>query len=178
MYLFSQKWLLAFSKWNQFPKCMWLKQTEMFSLHYTKCNWPAWLRIARIWSYIVSHYLLSIQQRWWCSWYISTRSDIIWFTFCSHDAKFQHAELFYFQNSVLISGRVLFIIASISIIHLSWIYPKTWQGYFVQNFKMVEQRRTFNPLRPSDAWISIVSCNGLLPDGTKPLPEPMLTYHQ
>ena len=22
------------------------------------------------------------------------------------------------------------------------------------------------------------SCNGLLPDGTKPLPEPMLTYHQ
>ena len=27
-------------------------------------------------------------------------------------------------------------------------------------------------------WINIGSGNGLLPDGTKPLPEPMLTYHQ
>ena len=38
-----------------------------------------------------------------------------------------------------------------------------------------------NPLWPSDAtWIcvNIGSSNGLVPDGTKPLPEPMLTYHQ
>ena len=27
-------------------------------------------------------------------------------------------------------------------------------------------------------WVNIASGNGLLPDGTKPLPEPMLTYHQ
>ena len=27
-------------------------------------------------------------------------------------------------------------------------------------------------------WVNIGSSNGLLPDGTKPLPEPMLTYHQ
>ena len=27
-------------------------------------------------------------------------------------------------------------------------------------------------------WVSIGSGNGLLPDGNKPLPEPMLTYHQ
>ena len=27
-------------------------------------------------------------------------------------------------------------------------------------------------------WINIDSGNGLLPDGTKPLPEPMSTYHQ
>ena len=27
-------------------------------------------------------------------------------------------------------------------------------------------------------WINISSGNGLLPDGTKPLPEPMLTYDQ
>ena len=27
-------------------------------------------------------------------------------------------------------------------------------------------------------WVSIGPGNGLLPDGTKPLPEPMLTYHQ
>ena len=27
-------------------------------------------------------------------------------------------------------------------------------------------------------WANIGSGNGLLPDDTKPLPEPMLTYHQ
>ena len=27
-------------------------------------------------------------------------------------------------------------------------------------------------------WVSICSCNVLLPDGTKPLPDPMLAYHQ
>ena len=27
-------------------------------------------------------------------------------------------------------------------------------------------------------WLNIDSGNGLLPDGTKPLPEPMLIYHQ
>ena len=27
-------------------------------------------------------------------------------------------------------------------------------------------------------WVNIGSGNGLLPDGTKPLPEPILTYHQ
>ena len=26
-------------------------------------------------------------------------------------------------------------------------------------------------------WVNIGSGNGLLPDGTKPLPEPVLTYH-
>ena len=26
-------------------------------------------------------------------------------------------------------------------------------------------------------WVNIGSGNGLLPDGTKPLPEPTLTYH-
>ena len=37
-----------------------------------------------------------------------------------------------------------------------------------------------NSLGPSDAknWVNIGSDNGLVPDGTKPLPEPMLTYHQ
>ena len=43
--------------------------------------------------------------------------------------------------------------------------------------------RHLNSLRPSDAiwrhiWVNIGSGNDLLPDGTKPLPEPMLTYHQ
>ena len=33
-------------------------------------------------------------------------------------------------------------------------------------------------LWPNDIiWISLDSGNGLLPGGTKPLPEPMLTYH-
>ena len=41
-----------------------------------------------------------------------------------------------------------------------------------------------NSLGPSDTmwrqeiWVTIGSGNGLLPDGIKPLPEPMLTYHQ
>ena len=30
----------------------------------------------------------------------------------------------------------------------------------------------------AENWVNIGSGNGLLPDGTKPLPEPMLTYHQ
>ena len=35
-----------------------------------------------------------------------------------------------------------------------------------------------NSLGSSDAiWVNIGPGNGLLPDGTKPLPEPMLTYH-
>ena len=28
----------------------------------------------------------------------------------------------------------------------------------------------------TEIWVNIGSDNGLLPDGTKPLPEPMLTY--
>ena len=30
----------------------------------------------------------------------------------------------------------------------------------------------------TEIWVNIGSGNGLLPDGTKPLPEPILTYHQ
>ena len=30
----------------------------------------------------------------------------------------------------------------------------------------------------TEIWVNIGSGNGLLPDGTKPLPKPMLTYHQ
>ena len=33
------------------------------------------------------------------------------------------------------------------------------------------------PLWPSN-WVNIGSGNGVLPDGTKPLAEPMLTYQQ
>ena len=33
-------------------------------------------------------------------------------------------------------------------------------------------------LNGAGIWANIGSCNGLLPDGTKPLPEPMLTHHQ
>ena len=29
----------------------------------------------------------------------------------------------------------------------------------------------------TEIWVNISSGNGLLPDGTKPLPEPMLTDH-
>ena len=30
----------------------------------------------------------------------------------------------------------------------------------------------------TEIWVNIGSGNGLLPDGTKPLPETMWTYHQ
>ena len=30
----------------------------------------------------------------------------------------------------------------------------------------------------TEIWVNTGSGNGLLPDGTKPLPEPMLTDHQ
>ena len=30
----------------------------------------------------------------------------------------------------------------------------------------------------TEIWVNIGSGNGLLPDGTKPLPEPMLTDHK
>ena len=30
----------------------------------------------------------------------------------------------------------------------------------------------------TEIWVNIGSGNGLLTDGTKPLPEPMLTYHK
>ena len=33
-------------------------------------------------------------------------------------------------------------------------------------------------LKSTEIWVNIGSGNGLLPDGTKPLPEPMLTDHQ
>ena len=29
-----------------------------------------------------------------------------------------------------------------------------------------------------EIWVTIGSGNGLLPDGTKQLPEPMMTFHQ
>ena len=56
------------------------------------------------------------------------------------------------------------------------------------NMLLTEQWRwqLFKSLWSSDAiwhmvtknWVNIGSSNGLVPDCTKPLPEPMLTYHQ
>ena len=49
---------------------------------------------------------------------------------------------------------------------------------------LVSPSFNIDSLWPSDAmWqqeivVNICSSNGLLPDGTKPLPEPMLAYHQ
>ena len=51
--------------------------------------------------------------------------------------------------------------------------------------KTIHPIQLINSLRLSDATymvsgilVNIGSGNGLLPDSTKPLPEPMLTYHQ
>ena len=47
----------------------------------------------------------------------------------------------------------------------------------------MEMSCLINSLWPSDTiwwqiWDNIGSGNGLLPDDTKPIPEPMLAYHQ
>ena len=51
----------------------------------------------------------------------------------------------------------------------------------------VQYPSIFNPLRPTDAtdmaiymyiWANIRPGHGFLPAGSKPLPKPMLTYHQ
>ena len=39
-------------------------------------------------------------------------------------------------------------------------------------------RKVINFLWPRAIWVNICSDKGLLPDGAKPLPESMLTYHQ
>ena len=49
--------------------------------------------------------------------------------------------------------------------------------------KKHREQLTFNTLWPSDAtetqiWVNFGSGNGLLPDVTKPLPEPKFTHHQ
>ena len=56
------------------------------------------------------------------------------------------------------------------------------------HFELLTDTPTPHPYRFNSLWLSdasmssenlvnIGSGNGLLPDGTKPLPEPMLTYH-
>ena len=39
-------------------------------------------------------------------------------------------------------------------------------------------RNSWSRYVASDIWLNTASGNGLLPDGTEPLPEPMLTNHQ
>ena len=59
--------------------------------------------------------------------------------------------------------------------------------YFVSEWCFIVFKGSlfFNSLWPNDSrhmgkeiWVNIGSGNGLLPDGTKPVPEPMLIYHQ
>ena len=66
----------------------------------------------------------------------------------------------------------------VNLIYLGQATPKIWFKMWIWSLVI------FNSLGPSDAiWcteicVNIGSGNGLLPDGTKPLPEPMLTYHK
>ena len=49
-----------------------------------------------------------------------------------------------------------------------------WQHVNINNMSTL----THWGLMATEIWVNIGSGNGLLPDGTKPLPEPMLTDHQ
>ena len=61
---------------------------------------------------------------------------------------------------------------------------KTFQDYVFVLFACVFwhlQASYINPLWPSDTkenWTDFGSGNSVVPDSTKPIPEPMLTYHQ
>ena len=49
-------------------------------------------------------------------------------------------------------------------------YWMLWRNKFLHHIKWHHMA--------TEIWVNIGSGNGLLPDGTKPLPEPMLTNHQ
>ena len=66
--------------------------------------------------------------------------------------------------------------------HCTWI-SRVEIRYYLHNGFPTLAKWHLNSLWPSDAiwwqiWVKLGSGNGLLPDGTKPLPEPMLTDHQ
>ena len=50
--------------------------------------------------------------------------------------------------------------------------------YMTGNMHMVRASLCCDLVPMTEIWVNIGSGNGLLPDGTKPLPEPMLTDHQ
>ena len=73
------------------------------------------------------------------------------------------------------------------------VYIQLFKTCFQKKFKIqLVQSNTINSLWPSDAiygntetwivigsvWINIGSGNGVLPESSKPLPEPILTYYQ
>ena len=59
-----------------------------------------------------------------------------------------------------------------------WIITRHFQSiYLNENYIFIQIFLKYVAMGPIN-WVNIGSGNGLLPDGTKPLPEPMLTYHQ
>ena len=64
-----------------------------------------------------------------------------------------------------------------------WMKLQSWTGQLVpmtSQYKPLTARTGVEilPETPIQNWVNIGSDNGLLPDGTKPLPEPMSTYHK
>ena len=64
--------------------------------------------------------------------------------------------------------------------YMKFVLGAIQQTYSFLGMQLLIHALTLNSLRPSDAiwrqiWVNIGSGNGLLPDGTKPLPKPMLT---
>ena len=54
----------------------------------------------------------------------------------------------------------------------------TIQNRNVHNWAIIGSDKDLLPIGHQKDWVKIGSANGLLPDGTKPVPKPMLTYHQ
>ena len=64
---------------------------------------------------------------------------------------------------------------------LAWVFPGAnelnFTGYFtIYSNDSLTHCGLVTPYGDMEIWVNIGSGNGLLPDGTKPLPEPMLTY--
>ena len=57
-------------------------------------------------------------------------------------------------------------------------YMNQWQSSLLMRLIHICATPSQGSHKATRNWVNIGSGNGLLPNGTKPLPEPMLTYHQ
>ena len=142
--------------------------------------------------WLLSHphhgWLICISRNWDCA--ILKNYNWVIFLQCSHDKNSMVKYCLSFvcsHNNVFIT----FVIAMLCMVLRCKIFVRVitrlttnWgQNILMSGNRVFTGTAGFNALRPSDTiwrqiWVNIGSGNGLMPDSTKPLPEPMLTDHQ
>ena len=111
---------------------------------------------------------IDLGQHWYRQWLVAWRLQAItWTNVDLSSAKFSGIHLWAMPE-------LLFCITSFKSIH-SKLLPHL-QG--TNELIHITQSSFIGWHMVTQIWVNIGSGNGLLPDGTKPLPEPMLTYHQ